>query len=584
MAEETYFLKVCIGVRDVRSSLPTRSRKMARKVEAEVKSDNPDEFSKTKLLSETKKLPNMELYVKNGSDRCTRDNVDDSMAMIVSVTFYCEPGSYYVNREDTFHSDTVEEYYPPFAMRKLAVKPCEFNIKIQLRDLSVHFFKQSFDLIHYDESIVECPFDPSNIPPEVSSSPLPSIKFYIEFDLLVPYPFNLKKASSPQYIAEFIENVSGRPCQFVGYYLDEPLEGQSESEKLLYHISWKLALVSVPLCADRVALPHVLKLKSPAVKGTAGLDGLSRVVAAIESAFDELKVLRRPGFRLGLDVSHFDFGQIKNIARQYFKYYDVIEDLVKVFEDVEPSFPFTEHARYKVYINAKDIITQRIDARHDFSMVGNYLGEHNDITRLIDKASCIEELIEFACPISTRSYRFTMYTVTTRGHLEFRFEMPDLDFHPMSCVIGVLCRFVARAALLPAPKRFSKQGQGRNLSMRKIKCFKWLVKDRYLEKYFNIMNSLHDAEPNDVTPLPQEEEKYEEKRKEDEESVCSSTGSSKVAATCSISNTVPSSAIDPLVSQQVHISFNESCSNSRPPDSLKPSSRSVRVKKTVSCI
>ena len=107
----------------------------------------------------------------------------------------------------------------------------------------------------------------------------------------------------------------------MGYYLDEPLDGLSESERLLYELSWKLALVSIPLTADRVALPLVMKLKSPAVKGTSGLSGVASVLTAIESAFDQLKVLRRPGIRIGIDVVHYDFEQMRKLSLQYFKFY-----------------------------------------------------------------------------------------------------------------------------------------------------------------------------------------------------------------------------------------------------------------------
>mgnify|MGYP003387222247 FL=1 len=206
-------------------------------------------------------------------------------------------------------------------MKKLVLEPCEFNIKIKLRDQSVHYIKQRFDLLQYSEAFHECPLNITKIPKDMTPSPLPSQKFYIEFDLLVPYPFSLTKSSSPHHIASFIEDVSLRPCKFVGYYLDEPLDGLSESERLLYELSWKLALVSIPLTADRVALPLVMKLKSPAVKGTSGLSGVASVLTAIESAFDQLKVLRRPGIRIGIDVVHYDFEQMRKLSLQYFKFY-----------------------------------------------------------------------------------------------------------------------------------------------------------------------------------------------------------------------------------------------------------------------
>lgn len=166
---------------------------------------------------------------------------------------------------------------------------------------------------------------------------------------------------------------------------------------------------------------------------------------------------------------------------------DVIEDIVKQYEDIEFQYRFMENPTDKVHLNTDDILIQRIEKSHEFSMVGNYMGNNRlDIATLIDSASCLEELIEFACPVSTRSYRYDMHSIVSKGHLEFRFEMPDIDFHPMSCVIGTLLRFVSSAIVLPSPKRFSRKGKGkgRTLSMRKHNFFKWLVQDRYLEEYF----------------------------------------------------------------------------------------------------
>lgn len=167
---------------------------------------------------------------------------------------------------------------------------------------------------------------------------------------------------------------------------------------------------------------------------------------------------------------------------------DVIEDIVKEYEKVDYQYRSIETPKDKVHQNTEDILIQRIEKSHKFSMVGNFMGDRLDIATLIDNASCLEELVEFVCPVSNRSYRYDMKPIISKEHLEFRFEMPDIDFHPMSCVIGLLLRFVATAVTLPSPKRFATgkngKGLGRTLSMRKEKCFKWLIQDRYLEEYF----------------------------------------------------------------------------------------------------
>lgn len=317
-------LRLCIGIRDTRER---DSRKMSGKnfpvplnsSPAGANGEKRNSKRLSTLLGIKKVCPaNVELYVKN----CTScQGGMDAISMVTSVTFYCEPGTCFVHEEDTSHTDVHNQHYPPFFLKRLVLKPCEFNIKIKLRDQSVHFVKQRFDLLRYSETLHECYLNTTNIPKQMTPSPLPSQKFYIEFDLLVPYPFSLTKGSSPHHIADFIESVSLRPCKFVGYYLDEPRDGLSVSEKLLYELSWKLALVSIPLTADRVALPLVMKLKSPAVKGTSGLSAVASVLTAIESAFDKLKVLRRPGIRIGIDVIHNDFEQMKKLTRQYFKFY-----------------------------------------------------------------------------------------------------------------------------------------------------------------------------------------------------------------------------------------------------------------------
>lgn len=303
-------IKLCVGIRDARRS---RTSKL------------PDEDTKTPvesrrlstLLGIKKVCPsNVELYVKS---HC--ENTCSVLPMITSVTFYCEPGKCFVHEEDTSHTDVYNQYYPPFSLKRLVLEPCEFSIKIKFVDRSFQVIKHSFDLLRYSETVRSFNLNLSKIPQEVTPSPLPSQKFHIVFDLLVPYPYSLEKASSPQHIANFIEKVSLRPCKFVGYYLDEPLEGLSESEKLLYDLSWKLSLVSVPLSADRLVLPLAMQLKSPSVKGTFGLSGLESVLTAIESAFGELRVIRRPGIRVGVDVSCYDLEQLKKLTLQYFKFY-----------------------------------------------------------------------------------------------------------------------------------------------------------------------------------------------------------------------------------------------------------------------
>jgi hypothetical protein len=254
----------------------------------------------------------------------------DATSMITCVTFFCEPGTTFVHAEDINHTDIYEQYYPPFVLKKRVIAPCEFSVKVKLRDRGVHFIKLQFDMLNYKEVPLDFRLNLSKIPREVPPSPLPSVNFYVEFDLLVPYPYSLTSSSSPQHIAHFIERVALRPCRFVGYYHDAPMDGLSESEKLLYNLSWKLALESVPLTADRVALPLVLKLKSPAVKGTSGLSSVASVMTAVEAAFDELKVIRRPGIRLGINLAHYDFDQIKKLTRQYFKYYG--KEVVQVLD------------------------------------------------------------------------------------------------------------------------------------------------------------------------------------------------------------------------------------------------------------
>jgi hypothetical protein len=322
MSFENSLLSLCIGIRDARCSHKNSPQLSDNPV---TKPDGDNNHRRLSTLLGLKKLcpSNVELFVKNCT-KYSRGSID-AISMITSVTFYCEPGTCFVHPEDTSHSDVFIKYYPPFTLKKKVLQPCQFNIKIIFRDNSTHFVKQSFDLLHFKEIKHEYSLNFEKIRnKEIDSSPLPSEKFYIQFDLLVPYPFSLERGSSPQHIAKFIEKVALRPCKFVGYYLDEPLDGLSVSEKLLYELSWKLALVSVPLSADRVALPLVMKLKSPTVKGTAGLSGLASVLIAIESAFDELKVLRRPGIRIGINVARYDFEQLKKLTRQYFKYYGTL--------------------------------------------------------------------------------------------------------------------------------------------------------------------------------------------------------------------------------------------------------------------
>lgn len=317
-------IRLCIGIRDTRDRVSPVPTAAASKTAGE-----KGHSRRLSTLMGIKKVcpANVELYVKNCVDEQDQGGID-AISMITSVTFYCEPGKCFVHKEDITYSDVHNKHYPPFTLKRLVLEPCEFNFKIKFRDRSVHFVKQTFDLLLYSETLYECSLNFAAIPKAMAPSPLPSQKFYIEFDLLVPYPFSLTKGSSPQHIASFIEKVSLRPCKYVGYYLDEPLDGLSVSEKLLYELSWKLALVSVPLTADRVALPLVLKLKSPAVKGTSGLSGVASVLTAIESAFDELKVLRRPGIHIGIDVSHYDFEQMKKVTRQYFKFYGKLQYFV----------------------------------------------------------------------------------------------------------------------------------------------------------------------------------------------------------------------------------------------------------------
>jgi hypothetical protein len=66
------------------------------------------------------------------------------------------------------------------------------------------------------------------------------------------------------------------------------------------------------------------------VKGTSGLSSVASVMTAVEAAFDELKVIRRPGIRLGINLAHYDFDQIKKLTRQYFKYYG--KEIVQVLD------------------------------------------------------------------------------------------------------------------------------------------------------------------------------------------------------------------------------------------------------------
>lgn len=311
-------LSLCIGIRDT-SRDDNKNHPNLLPNKTPISSNNQSRRLST-LLGIKKVCPsNVELYVKSSCHKSSGDV--DGISMITSVTFFCEPGKTFVHAEDVNHKDTYDQYYPPFSLKKLVLEPCEFSIRIKFQDRSIHFVKLTFDLIHFKEVPFSCFLNLSKIPREVPPSPLPSQKFYVEFDLLVPYPYSLTPSSSPQHIAHFIEQVAIRPCRYVGFYHNAPLDGLSQSEKLLYDLSWKLAMVNVPLSADRVQLPLVLKLKSPAVKGIHGLESVASVMKAIESAFDELKVLRRPGIRVGIDLGRYDFDQIRKLTLQYFKFY-----------------------------------------------------------------------------------------------------------------------------------------------------------------------------------------------------------------------------------------------------------------------
>ena len=287
---------------------------------------------------------------------------------------------------------------------------------------------------------------------------------------------------------------------------------------------------------------------------------------------------------------------------------DVIEDIVKEYEDVEFQYPSTENPQDKVHLNTDDILIQRIEKAHEFSLVGNHMGHRHDIVTLIDKASCLEELIEFACPVSTHSYRYDMRPIVTKGHLEFRFEMPDIDFHPMSCVIGMLLRFVSTAVILPTPKRFTRKGhgKGRTLSLRKKNCFKWLIQDRYLEVYFKAVQCQSQPEEN----INNNEEDYFEdteyqnkpdcniRNLEDELSTTSSKGSLMKSVTSVLSQESSpsrrsfvrmhslsagmssSSLLDPLLSSMQDKLNDSELSCAPPPPERKPSSRSVRMKRS----
>jgi len=315
---ESSLFRLCVGMRDSGQEDPKTALEL-RAINKPVASRNRNGRLST-LMGLKKVYPsNVELFVKNYESN--NDGGIDAVSMITSVTFFCEPNTTFVHAEDVNHTDVYDQYYPPFSLKKRVMVPCEFSIRVKLRDRSIHFTKLTFDLINFKEVPLDFRLNISKIPREVPASPLPSENFYVEFDLLVPYPFSLTSTSSPQHIAHFIERVAVRPCRFVGYYHDAPLEGLSKNEKLLYDLSWKLAMVSVPLTADRVALPLVLKLKSPAVKGTSGLSSVASVMTAIEAAFDELKVLRRPGIRVGINAAHIDFDQIQKLTRQYFKFY-----------------------------------------------------------------------------------------------------------------------------------------------------------------------------------------------------------------------------------------------------------------------
>ena len=261
---------------------------------------------------------------------------------------------------------------------------------------------------------------------------------------------------------------------------------------------------------------------------------------------------------------------------------------------------FAEDPRDKVYRNSQDMLVQRIEGSHEFSLVGHYLGQSHDVADLIDSASCIEELVEFVCPYANRSYRYDVRTMLTTQHLEFRFEMPDIDFHPMSCVIGMLLRFASKAVMLPSPKRFAKNGQGRTLRMRKEKCFKWLIRDRNLEQYFGVDNtnelllndSLHSLSVTDSVLDSKSMNDFDDEGRSvasihsKAESLLSfaSNSSYMKAAASSYSAARSNSMIDPLLNS-LHDSLNNSLASCcTPPKSRKPSVRSSRTKKIESSV
>ena len=592
-------VKFCVGIRDANNG-----RRVSVRIPPPTNNDLESRPPQHRRLSEVLGIQkihatHVELYVRNCGK--SGDDEDDATNSINSVTFYFEREKCFQHKEDTSVTYTYSKHYPPFTLRKLVLMPCEFNFKVTLRDKSVHHFKQHFDLIHYNEILHECCLNISKIPREIVPSPLPSQKYYVEFDLLVPYPHSFSKSSSPQKIASFIANVSLLPCKFVGYYLDQYHENLSAKEKLFYNLSWKLALISVPLAGDRIALPLILKLKSPAVKGAYGLAGIARVLNAIESAYDKLKVLRQPGLRVGIDVSRCDLNQMKNLTRQYFKFYgtvifiwllrfffisnyllsDVFEDIIREYEDVDcDSHSKDEDEKNNVHLNIKDVLIQKVEQSHEFSMVGNYMGERYNIASLVDNASCVEELIEFACPVSSRSYRFSLRSILVQGHVEFRFRLPDIDIDSMISVVEVLIRFVAKAVVLPKPKMFKKCGQGKTLSMRREKFFKWLVQDKRLEEYFLGMQQ-KDVAANTLSrhsiDTIAEESASSETSTVIPPTICSTD--SKSSRGSFVREPMSVCFVDPLLNSLYENLESSSATPHAPPAQIKPSQKSSRTRK-----
>jgi len=481
--------------------------------------------------------------ISKGSRNVSHDNSSDSeysfkvyvelededtsvVRKVYSVTFILP---------NTFYPKAITKTLPPFAHRGTADRPINIQIVICLEDGSTHTFDHAVDVKNVDNfTLVQCGLNPdANIKP-IQPSELSDRTYYVELDLVVPYPHSRNSHCSPHKLTTYLQNRSEMRCIFTGFYPDEnsPTGGHQEMPKDFTgrKVAMKYTPVATSVQEKRASkrspslrprwsigssrsestagipkpemfdsMPWTLSfdsreptnisgsdtsalytIRSPEIRGFAGLEMIFSMMIAISNAGTDMKLKRRPGFRIGILVTDLEFPQIRKITQQYFKFEDIIENFVPNFK------PTSAWESDRVHMNGEDIRARNEETDlYRTNAVDEVVKKRVCIHTLLEKCKNVSDLIQLTCPYQSRFYRYSLRKLRSQGYLEIRLSKHRANFHFVSCCVQLFLRFVACSVVAKPPKKFSKKSSlGKDVTAREEKFFEWLIKDRYLRDEF----------------------------------------------------------------------------------------------------